>query len=92
MQSDSVVSRLIAWRPLLVRWGIYVGLGLALLCVALGGLAFVMGSAPAAGVVILGFGMAIGWGVTWVIYVFSVSRPLAQLAEATEDLAGTDAA
>jgi methyl-accepting chemotaxis protein len=93
MQSDNVVSRLIAWRPLVVRWGIHVGLGLALLCVALGGLAFVTGSAPAAGpVVILGMGMAIGWGVTWVVYVFSVSRPLARLAGVTEALAGTDAA
>jgi methyl-accepting chemotaxis protein len=93
MESDNFVSRLIAWRHLLVRWGIYLGLGLALVCAALAGLAFVIGSAAAATpFVVLGFGLAVGWGVTWVVYVFSVARPLAQLAAATEDLAGTDAA
>jgi methyl-accepting chemotaxis protein len=93
MQSSIVPSRLITWRRLLVRWGIYLGLGLALLCAAVAGLALVVGSGAAASpLVVLGFGLAIGWGVTWVVYVFSVSRPLAQLAEITEALAGTDAA
>ena len=93
MERDNFLSRLIAWRPLLVRWGIYLGLGLAILCAALAGFAFVIGSAAAASpFVVLGFGLAVGWGVTWVVYLFSVSRPLAQLAETTQDLAGTDAA
>jgi methyl-accepting chemotaxis protein len=93
MESDNLLSRLIAWRSLLTRWGIYLGLGLAILCAALAGFAFVIGSAAAASpFVVLGFGLAVGWGVTWVVYLFSVSRPLARLAETTQDLAGTDAA
>jgi len=93
MEGDNLVSRLTAWRPLFVRWGIYLGLGLALICAALAGLAFVVGPAAAATpFVVLGVGLAVGWGVTWLVYLFSVSRPLARLAEATEELAGTDAA
>jgi methyl-accepting chemotaxis protein len=93
MEGDNLVSRLIAWRSLFVRWGIYLALGLALICAALAGLALIVGSAAAASpFVTLGFGLAVGWGVTWVVYLFSVSRPLARLAEATEELAGTDAA
>jgi methyl-accepting chemotaxis protein len=93
MEGDNLVSRLIAWRPLFVRWGIYLGLALALVCVALAGIAFVVGSAATASpVVVLALGLAVGWAVTWVVYLFSVSRPLARLAEATEEIAGTDAA
>jgi uncharacterized membrane protein YjjB (DUF3815 family) len=83
MQSSIVPSRLITWRRLLLRWGIYLGLGLALLCAAVAGLALVVGSGAAASpLVVLAFGLAIGWGVTWVVYVFSVSRPLASSARA----------
>jgi methyl-accepting chemotaxis protein len=80
-------------RPLLVRWGIHAGLGLALLCVAVSCVAFVAGWGEAAHAMIhLGVGLAIGWTATWAVYEFTVSRPLARLARATETLAGTDAA
>jgi methyl-accepting chemotaxis protein len=93
MESGKVLSRLTAWRPLLVRWGIHVGLGLALLCAAVSCLAFVAGwGEPATATIHLGVGLAIGWAVTWAVYVFTVARPLAHLARATEALAGTDAA
>jgi methyl-accepting chemotaxis protein len=93
MQSSSILSRLIARKPALVRWGVFVGLGLAVVCAAVGGLAFAVGSSWAgSSVAILGIGIAVGWGVTFAIYLFTVSRPLAQLAQATEALAGTDAA
>jgi methyl-accepting chemotaxis protein len=93
MQSGKVPSRLTAWRPPLVRWGIHAGLGLALLCAAVSCLAFVAGWGEAAHAMLhLGVGLAIGWAVTWAVYVSIVSRPLARLARATETLAGTDAA
>ncbi len=92
MQS-SILSQLIARKPALVRWGIFVGLGLAVVCAAVGGLTFAVGSSWAgSSVAILGMGIGVGWGVTFAIYLFTVSRPLAQLAQATEALAGTDAA
>ncbi len=90
---SSDLSRATAWRPMRARWGIYSGLALALLCAAIGGLAFIAGRATAdSPVVVLGIGLGVGWGVTWAVYVISVSRPLAQLAQVTEALAGTDAA
>jgi methyl-accepting chemotaxis protein len=93
MQSGTIQSRLSALRPLLVRWGIHAGLGLALLCVAVSCVAFVAGWGEAAHAMIhLGVGLAIGWTATWAVYEFTVSRPLARLARATETLAGTDAA
>jgi methyl-accepting chemotaxis protein len=93
MESDKIPSRLAAWRPLLVRWGIHAGLGLAALSFAVSGLAFVAGWGEAAHAMLhLAVGLAVGWAVTWAIYVFTVARPLASLTQATEDLAGMDAA
>ena len=92
MQIDRVRSRLAARRPLLVRCGIFAGLGLAILCAALGCFALYAGS-PSAGssFFIVAGGIAVGWALTWAMYLFTVSRPLARLAQATEALAATDA-
>jgi methyl-accepting chemotaxis protein len=92
MLNSNLLSRLIARRAL-VAWGIFAGLGLSLLCAAVGGVAAVAGFATVGSLVaILGMGVAVGWSVTWAIYLVTVSRPLAELARATEALAGTDAA
>ncbi len=93
MESSNDLARVTVWRPLRARWGIYFGLGLAVVCAAVSGVALLVGWAVAdSPVVVLSIGLAVGWGVTWAIYVITVSRPLARLAQATEALAGTDAA
>jgi methyl-accepting chemotaxis protein len=93
MENSNDLARATVWRPLRARWGIYFGLGLAIACAAASGIALIVGWAVAdSPVVVLSIGLAIGWGVTWAIYVITVSRPLARLAQATEALAGTDAA
>ena len=76
-----------------VQRGVFGGLALALCSIVAGGVAFATGSTTVGyAAMTLGFGLAGGWGVTWVVYQFSVSRPLAQLAGDIEALAGTDAA
>ncbi|MGZ6274384.1 MAG: HAMP domain-containing protein, partial [Candidatus Limnocylindrales bacterium] len=93
MESSNDLARVTVWRPLRARWGIYFGLGLAVVCAAVSGVALLLGWAVAdSPVVVLSIGLSIGWGVTWAVYVITVARPLARLAEATEALAGTDAA
>ncbi len=83
-------SRVVALRLELVRRGVFAGLGLALACVAAGGLAIAAGAAMGPATVTLGLGMAIGWGITWAIYVITVARPLARLTQTTTILAEMD--
>ncbi len=93
MQSSRVLLQLTARRPQLARRGIFAGLGLALLCGAIGGFALFAGSTSVGGsFALVGLGIGLGWAMTWAMYLITVSRPLARLAEATETLAGTDAA
>jgi methyl-accepting chemotaxis protein len=92
MQLNESPSRLLALRLGIIRRGVFIGLALALACLVVGGLAFASGAAAVgyAGVV-LGFGMALGWGVTWTVYVLTVSRPLNYLMESAIAPAQADA-
>ncbi len=81
MQSRNVPSPLTGIRLAVVRHGVFFGLALASACTALGVLTLAFGVAAGVGMAILGVGMAIGWGVTWAIYVLTVSRPLAHLID-----------
>jgi hypothetical protein len=93
MQSNDAPTPLLVLRRVVVRRGVFAGLGLALASTAIGGIAFASGNAAMGyAAVTLGFGMAMGWGVTWAIYVFTVARPLARLTKATVALAETDTA
>jgi len=88
MKSNPVRSRLVAG---LVREAIHAGLGLGLICISFGAIAAVAG-VPGVGAVpvILGLGIAVGWGVTFLVLRLTVSRPLTRITAATEALASQD--
>ena len=92
MQPSNALSRLLAWRVLLVRRGVYAGLGLAVAFLAAGSMALASGATLGPMLATLGVGMTIGWGITWAIYMLTVARPLARLTRATIALAETDTA
>ena len=92
MQPSNALSRLLAWRVLLVRRGVYAGLGLAVAFLAAGSVALASGATLGPMLATLGVGMTIGWGITWAIYMLTVARPLARLTRATIALAETDTA
>jgi len=82
MQLNESPSSPSALRLRIVRHGVFAGLALALACLVGGGLALASGAAAIgyAGVT-TGLGMAVGWGVTWTVYVLTVSRPLNRLID-----------
>ena len=63
-------------RLVLVSRGIFAGLGLALACMAAGTLAAIAGLPVGSAATVLGLGVALGWGITWTMYLFTVARPL----------------
>jgi methyl-accepting chemotaxis protein len=68
----------------LIRGGVYVGLVPAPLCLLAGIVLLATGaSAVGAIVAVLGFGVAVGWVVTWAMYVLTVKRPLSHLVGTT---------
>jgi methyl-accepting chemotaxis protein len=81
MSSRNARSTIAGLRLAVVRHGVFAAFGLAIACVAVG--TFALGSHLTSGpeLLILGLGMAIGWGVTWVIYLVTVSRPLARILD-----------
>jgi methyl-accepting chemotaxis protein len=91
MQRNHHLPRLLSLRGLVVRHGVFAGLWLALALIVAGGLAVVSGATLGAAIVLVGSGAAAGWGVTWALFVVTVARPLARLAQATIDISETDA-
>jgi methyl-accepting chemotaxis protein len=77
-------------RQALVHRGLF-SLVLSCLAFAVAGLAIVAGlSTLAFAVATVGLGIAVGWAVTWAVYVLTVARPLARLQAETIELADTD--
>ena len=92
MERSKAPSRLLAWRALIVRHGVFAGLAVAVALLVMGCLALASGATVGPLALTLGFGAAMGWAATWVVYRFTVARPLARLTEATITLAETDTA
>jgi methyl-accepting chemotaxis protein len=80
-------------RRSLLRRSIHAGLALGILSLALGAVAGFGGAgAGLGGAPVFGLGILIGWGVTFAVVRWTVSRPLARIAASTEALADQDAA
>jgi methyl-accepting chemotaxis protein len=56
---------------------------------AAGTLAAIAGLPVGSAATVLGLGVALGWGITWTMYLFTVARPLGRLTQVTVALAET---
>jgi len=84
-------SRIRAGRALILRGTIYAGLALGLACLALWALPAIAGISVLGGSdAVLGLGIVAGWAVTFGIVRLTISRPLVQIATATEALASQE--
>jgi hypothetical protein len=90
MPPSNFASRLQDLRLLLIRHGVLAGCGIALTCLAVGGLGLLSNAPLGRELTILGVGAAIGWGVTWAVYLVTVSRPLTKLIDSAVSLAEAD--
>lgn len=77
---------------MLIRHGVFAGSGIALGCLAVGVLGLLSGAPFGPDLMFLGVGLALGWGVTWTVYVLTVSRPLVQLIDSAVSVAESDTA
>ncbi len=92
MRSRNAFTSISALRLMLVRHGVLAAFGLALACIAVGAIAFESHVTSGPDLLLLGLGMALGWGVTWVIYVVTVSRPLDHMIDSVLSVVQGDTA
>ena len=92
MQSRNALTSIAGLRLVLVRHGVFAAFGLALACLAVSALALETHVTSGPELLILGLGMAIGWGVTWVIYLATVSRPLDHMIDSVISVVQGDTA
>jgi len=78
-------------RRLVASQGVFASLGLAAVLLVAGAFGTQAGISAGPAILAIGMGVAVGWAVTWVIYLFTVARPLARLTEVAMVVSGTDA-
>jgi len=82
MSRASIPDALVQFRTLVLRRGVYVGLAPTGIFLVAGAVAFATGNTSSGvSIVTVAVGMALGWLVTWAMYVFSVARPLGRLVQ-----------